>query len=77
MISFVVCNEGAEVQIDCDDAGIDRLIEILTKLRGSGSHVHLWAPKFFPETDAYGELSNQSPYGQEAVSEVVISHSGD
>jgi hypothetical protein len=44
MLSFHVTSGNGTVQINCDDAGISRLIEVLVKLRGSGSHVHLRAP---------------------------------
>jgi hypothetical protein len=44
MLSFSTTNSGRTIQIDCDDAGIAKLIDMLSKLRGSGTHMHLWGP---------------------------------
>src|SRR6185369_13255669 len=43
MLSFQVIREGRTIQICCDDQGVDALMAVLKKLRGSGSHVHLSA----------------------------------
>jgi hypothetical protein len=66
MLSFQVVNEGRAVQIHCGDAGISKLIDTLTKLRGSGSHVHLWA-----EPSLGGHLSAKTPYGEDAITEEI------
>ena len=71
MISFEVTNGGSAVQICCDDRGIDALVDILAKLRGSGTHVHLYAPS---RTHGRRELTDENPFGEEAVKEVIITH---
>ena len=75
MLSFQLVREGTAIQIECDDRGIDTLIETLRKLRGSGSHIHLWAPSIIGDASAI--LSDLTPFGEEAIAEVIISHGGD
>jgi hypothetical protein len=59
----------------CDDRGIDELIGVLEKLRGSGSHIHLRVPS---NGGAASEvLSDVTPFGQKAIAEVIITHGGD
>jgi hypothetical protein len=70
MLSFQITNAGRTIQIDCDDAGISTLIDILAKLRGS--HVHLLAPSC-----GGNDLSDKTPFGEEAIGEVIVSHGGD
>jgi hypothetical protein len=74
MLSFQVVREGRTIQICCDDQGVDALIAVLKKLRGSGSHVHLSA-----QSTATGNatLSDQDPFGEKAITEVIITHGGD
>jgi hypothetical protein len=72
MLSFQVQNSGRTVQIHCDDDGICHLINALTKLRGSGSHIHLWAPSCGGR-----DLADTTPFGETAVGEVIINHGGD
>jgi hypothetical protein len=72
VLSFQISNSGRTIVIDCDDAGISNLINFLNKLRGSGSHVHLWGPSAGGK-----DLDETTPYGEAAVSEVIISHGGD
>ena len=71
MISFQNLSSGS-IQICCDDAGIDKLVTVLRSLRGSGTHVHLWAPSKGGE-----DLDDMNPFGEKAVSEVIITHGGD
>jgi hypothetical protein len=73
MLSFNLTREGRAIQIECDDSGIDALIGALTK--GSGSHVHLWAPATVG--DDFAVLSDVTPSGEQAIREVIISHGGD
>jgi hypothetical protein len=74
MLSFQVIREGRTIQICCDDQGVDALMAVLKKLRGSGSHVHLSAHS----TGAGNAiLSDQDPFGEKTVTEVIITHGGD
>jgi hypothetical protein len=75
MLSFHLVREGSALQVHCDDRGLDALIDVLKKLRGSGTHVHLWAPSIAGE--AHAALSDTSPFGEEALPEVIITHGGD
>ena len=67
MLAFTLSNENRTIELACDDAGIDALVGVLLGLKGSGTHIHLHAPM----------LSNGTPWGDAAVTEVVISHGGD
>jgi hypothetical protein len=75
MLSFELIRDGKAIEIQCDDRGIDALIDVLGKLRGSGSHIHLLAPSHGGGSSA--ALSDMTPYGQKAIAEVIISHGGD
>jgi len=44
---------------------------VLAKLRGSGDHIHLCTPPLG------NDLNTHTPFGGEAVPEVIISHGGD
>jgi hypothetical protein len=72
MISFQVKRSGVEIAIDVDDEGIQVLIDALSSIRGSGSHIHLRAP-----SAGGSELSETTPWGHAAVGEVIIGHGGD
>jgi len=51
------------------------LVDTLKKLRGSGDHIHLWAPSIIGDKSAV--LSDETPFGEKAIPEVIISHGGD
>jgi hypothetical protein len=70
MLSFGFTQRNA-IQIHVDDAGISKLIDVLAKLRGSGDHIDLWTPPLG------NDLNTHTPFGGEAVPEVIISHGGD
>jgi hypothetical protein len=72
MLSFSTKKSGHLIQLYCDDAGIAKLIDVLSKLRGSGSHIHLRAPPA-----GGNDLSCETPFGEEAATEVIITHGGD
>jgi hypothetical protein len=72
MLSFQLTNENRTIQFLCDDAGISMLIDVLEKLRGSGNHVHLLSPGRGGK-----QLSETTPFGEQALGEVIISHGGD
>lgn len=71
MISFQVLSAGS-IQICCDDEGIDTLVAVLRRLRGSGSHVHLLAP-----SKGGKDLDDKNPFGDDAVPEVIVTHGGN
>lgn len=73
MLSFQVTNAGKSIQVDCDREGLGRLISVLEKVKaGELGHVHLRAPS------AGGHvLSDKTPWGKDAVGEVIISLGGD
>jgi hypothetical protein len=70
MLSFQVTRERRTIQICCDDA----LIAVLKKLRGSGSHVHIWAQSAGGKNAI---LNEANPFGEEVIKEVIITHGGD
>lgn len=74
MLSFQVIREGRVIQIYCDDQGIDALIAVLTQLRGSGSHDHIWAQSAGGKNAI---LNEENPFGEEVIKEVIITHGGD
>ena len=71
MLSFQVTN-GSTVQIFCDDEGMATLIGALDKIRPTGGHVHLCAPSCGGK-----ELSDQTPWGDDAVAEVIVTWTGE
>lgn len=72
MLSFQLNDAGRSVMVYCDSNGLNQLINTLTSLRESPDmgHIHMRSPS------AGGEMLNdQNPWGETAVSEVVISFS--
>lgn len=70
MLSFQLIDAGKSIMVYCDSSGLDQLIDTLTNLRESPDigHIHMQAPS------AGGKLLNdQNPWGEPAISEVVIS----
>lgn len=72
MLSFQITNSGREIQIYCDEEGVAKLIASLEEIRSTGSHIHLCTP-----SNGGQELSEKTPWGGDAVGEVVISFGGD
>lgn len=72
MLSFSLTNENQSIQITCDDAGLSQLVEVLTRLRDSGGHTHLWGPSYGGRV-----LSDVTPFGKPAIGEVIITLGGD
>jgi hypothetical protein len=69
MLSLRIVDSGT-IEIDCDRQGMATLMGTLAKLVGEGaSHVHLRGPSMNGK-----DLSEQSPYGDPAVQEVIISY---
>lgn len=71
MLNFSITNSGQTIHNHCDDAGIERLIDALKGLRRSGSHIHFWGPPLG------NDISTKTPFDEDAVPEVIISHGGD
>ena len=71
MLSFRIVSTGRAVEISFDDEGRDVLIDALRKV--SGSHTHLGT--FSGPTEP--GLSETTPFGEQALSEVIITHGGD
>ena len=74
MLSLRITRSGRAVQITCDDdAGITKLTDTTaTKLRGSGSHVHLRS-----QSIGGSDLSEKSRFGEAATAEVIMTHGED
>lgn len=75
MLAFELLKDSRAIQITCDDAGIDALVNVLVGLKGTGSHIHLRTP--LNENDKSAKLSKVTPWGDPAIAEVIISHGGD
>ena len=70
MLSFSIIKEGKGIQIDCDAEGMSVLLRMLAELIGEhASHRHLWAP-----SNGGSALSDTTPWGEAAVSEVIIDY---
>jgi hypothetical protein len=69
MLSFEIVKAGTApaIQICCDNEGLDLLFRTLEDVRRIG-HVHLLAPM---------ELSAKTPFGKDAILEVIITTGGD
>ena len=75
MIAFTLSNENRAIELACDDAGIDVLVGVLLRLKGSGTHIHLRAQEH--DNDRFAQLSSVTPWGDPAITKVIISHGGD
>ena len=70
MLSFHISDAGHKVNIICDAQGMATLLGTLAKLVGErASHAHLWAA-----SATGGHLNEKTPWGDEAVSEVIIDY---
>ena len=72
MLSFHISNEGREIQICCDEEGIATLIKMLERVRADGDHLH-----FFSPSNGGRDLSDTTPWGQQAIGEVIINWVGE
>lgn len=68
MLGFGILCNGETIEIACDQDGLNLLIQTLERLRGADCLVHLGPPSY---------LSEQTPLGDLAVREVVISVSNE
>lgn len=60
------CDEH-KVMIAIDADGASQLIDLLKQLEKRGGHIHLFAP-----SNGGHELEERTPWGREAIGEVVI-----
>jgi hypothetical protein len=74
MLAFAWNETMQAVDITCDDAGIELLVSKLQSLRGSYSHVHLRAGSAVEGRPP--DLSPETPHGNPAITEVIITHGG-
>ena len=72
MLSFSIKESGRSIQIYCDKEGVLALVAALEEVRDAGSHTHLLAPSRGGQV-----LSDKTPWGEAAVSEVIVSFGGD
>ncbi len=70
MLSFQIVESGRTINIFCDAKGVAVLLRTLAQLvEERATHVHLWT-----ETATGGQLSEKTPFGEQAVKEVVIDY---
>jgi hypothetical protein len=70
MLSFQISDSGRKVNVYCDAKGMATLLGTLAKLVGErASHAHLW-----PASAPGGHLDEKTPWGEEAVREVIIDY---
>jgi hypothetical protein len=67
MLCFQIVESGNAIQIYCDSKGVTALIAKLERVREQG-HLHLRVPV---------DLADQTPFGDPAVSEIIITTGGD
>ena len=72
MLSFQVINAGRGIEIHCDDQGMATLVKALERIRPNGGHAHLLTP-----SNGGRELDEKTPWGEEAIGEVIINWAGD
>lgn len=72
MLSFELANAGRAIEISCDEAGMAALIKALERVRADGDHLHLRTP-----SNGGRDLSEKSPWGQDAIGEVIINWVGE
>lgn len=72
MLSFQLINQGQGIQVNCDEQGMTTLLDALKKVQPTGGHIHLRTP-----ANGGKELDEKTPWGEDTVSEVVITWTGD
>jgi hypothetical protein len=72
MLSFQVVTNGNTVQIYCDHKGMAMLLEKLAALVRDPGHIHLRS-----QLSGGNELSEKCPFGEPALSEVIIDYQPD
>lgn len=70
MLSFQITKSGRCINVECDAEGMAVLLGAMAKLVGErASHLHLWTV-----AASGGQLSEKTPWGEDAVPEVVINY---
>lgn len=72
MIGFTIREKENAIGICCDEDGIAALIEALEQLRSNRGHLHLRSPARGGHT-----LAEKTPWGEDAIAEVIITWAGD
>jgi hypothetical protein len=72
MLSFSLADEGRTVEISCDEEGMAKLIKALEEVRADGDHIHLRTP-----ADGGRDLNEKTPWGKDAIYEVVLNWVGN
>ena len=73
MLSFQITDSGRKINVDCDAKGMAILLGALAKLVGErASHLHLWTA-----AASGGVLSEKTPWGEDAVREVIINYAAE
>ncbi len=68
MLSFKLENEGRAIQIAMDHDGMNKFITLLHALKAKGGgHMH-----FRTRANSGDELDERTPWGGEAIAEVII-----
>ncbi|HAC88553.1 MAG: methylhydantoinase [Marinobacter sp.] len=44
LLSFEISKDGDELDVHCDDNGLEKLLSVLSQLRGKVQHEHLMTP---------------------------------
>lgn len=71
MLSFALSDEGRTVVINCDGEGMTKMIKAFERVRAHG-HIHLRTA-----ADGGRDLDEKTPYGEDAIYEVVLNWVGD
>ena len=64
---FEIIDSGRAIQVYCDGEGMATLVAALEKIRSADGHGHLCTP-----SNGGHELSEKTPYGNDAVGEVIV-----
>ena len=72
MLSFQLANEGRAVEISIDEQGMVVLVRMLERVRADRDHLHFRTP-----SNGGRELSEKTPWGKDAIGEVIINWVGE
>jgi hypothetical protein len=69
---FEIIDSGRAIQVYCDGEGMATLVAALEKIRSADGHGHLCTP-----SNGGHELSEKTPYGNDAVREIIVTWSNE